>query len=225
MSRPTHLEDQPMTVTCNQYGSGPCPDWLDKANGIDGDPAVADVLWFGDSITTRCRGYVRTRLAGYGLTVCFDYWSGRPTDEPGATVDRALSYTRAYDEVTPAKLIVMATGSNDVSNPPVMAAAIQRMVDAPLTAPLAWVNTYVCRWAGDPAREQADLRNTAWLNQQIAASGVPVIGWFENLAKKPWRALPGGYLEDGLHPTATTGCDNYGAVVAARVAQLVGVLA
>lgn len=210
-------------TTCNEYGSGPCPDWDDAQNGVDGDPATADVLVVGDSIPNRCRSYLRTRLLAHNLTVCVDYWSSRPTAAPGAAADRALSYSRLYDTENPFKALIMASGSNEISNPPVLAGAIQRIKDAPRTCPLGWVNTYVCRWAGDAAREQADLRNTAWLNQQISASCVPVIDWFEDLAEKPWRAQPGGYLADGIHPTPTTGCDHWAAVLAPRIAAIAGV--
>ena len=64
---------------CALYGSGCLGDWSGYQHGVDGNTATADVLMVGDSITNRCRTYLRQRLTPYGLTIAFDYWSSRPT--------------------------------------------------------------------------------------------------------------------------------------------------
>lgn len=202
------------TSAAPNYGSGTLLPWTGRDHGVDGNPATADVLIVGDSVTMTCRSYVRAELARYGLTVVFDYWSGRPTAGTGAAVDRALSYSRLHG-VNRFKAVAMATGSNDIFNPPAMAPAIDRMKAS--DAEVVWVNVFVHRWAQPQSVRDADLRNTGWINNQIAASGFPVVRWFEAIASKPARET--AYLGDGLHPNGP-GCGYYAAVAGPQIAAI-----
>lgn len=203
------------TGDCTLYGSG-CLAWPNNLqHGIDGNPATADVLIAGDSIITGCRPYLRLRLADYGLSVVFDYWSGRPTTP---TVDRMLSYSRIYQPES-FKAVVMATGTNDIQDPTVMAAQIARA--KVIDSPLMWGTVLAQR----SASYSADLRNSGWVNSQIAASGLPLIDWAAFLSAYPGYRIP-NYLRDGVHPTVKTppakgdlsGCDSFAAIYAPRIA-------
>lgn len=202
------------TGDCTLYGSGCLGVWTTYPHGIDGDPATADVLVVGDSIVNRCRPYLRLRLAAAGLTSVFDYWSSRPT---APAVDRMLSYSRIYAPGT-FKAVAMGNGTNDIFDPTVMAAQIARA--KVIDSPLLWGSVY----AGRPATLTADLRNTGWVNQQVSASGLPVIDWFAFLAAKPARVDV--YLDSGkIHPTVLTpavigdgtGCDAWASIYATKI--------
>ena len=200
---------------CTLYGSGCLGDWTGFQHGIDGDPATADVLVVGDSIVTRCRPYLRKRLTAYGLTSVFDYWSSRPTTP---AVDRLLSYSR-----TTFKAVAMATGTNDVMDPPVMAAQISRA--KAIDPPLLWGTVYTAR----SSSYSADLRNTGWVNLQIGASGLPLVDWFTFLASYPGYRIGAYVTSDGVHPTydATdpqtgdgSGCDAWAKLYADKIATV-----
>jgi hypothetical protein len=213
---------------CTLYGSGCLTDWATMQHGVDGDPATADVLVVGDSIVNRCRLYLRARLAPYGLTVAFDYWSSRPTaDIPSVSsaagaVTRTLSYSRIY-QPNSFKEIVMLTGTNDIFDPSTMAANIARM--KVVESPVLWGSVYASR----STSYSADLRNAGWVNEQINASGFPVSDWYAFLASYPGYRIP-NYIADGIHPTYGSlpptqptlgdgsGCDAWAAVHAPRIA-------
>lgn len=213
---------------CTLYGSGCLTDWAAMQHGVDGDPATADVLMVGDSITNRCRLYLRKRLAPYGLTIAFDYWSSRPTaDIPAVSaaagaVTRTLSYSRIY-QPNSFRLVFMATGSNDIMDPSTMAYNVGRM--KVVDSPVLWATVYASR----SGTYSADLRNSGWVNNQIQASGFPTVDWFAFLASYPGFRIP-NYLADGIHPTYGTlppaepalgdgsGCDAWAALYAPRVA-------
>lgn len=206
---------------CTLYGSGCLGDWTGYQHGVDGDPATADVLMVGDSIENRCRPYIRKRLTGYGLTVVFDYWSSRPTTP---AVDRMLSYSRIY-QPNSFKAVVMEDGSNDIMDPTVMAAQISRA--KVIESPLIWGTVYAAR----PGTYSADLRNSGWVNQQIAASGLPLVDWFAFLASYPGYRIGAYVSSDGIHPTYDTtdpqtgdgsGCDALAALYASKIAAVVG---
>lgn len=210
---------------CTLYGSGCLGDWAGYSHGVDGDAATADVLVVGDSIVNRCRPYLRLRLAPYGLTVAFDYWSSRPTaDIPSASaaagaVTRTLSYSRIY-QPNSFRLVAMFTGTNDIFDPSTMTANINRM--KVVDSPVLWGTVYASR----STSYSADLRNTGWVNGQIQASGFPISDWYAFLASYPGYRIP-NYLDDGIHPTrpATppvlgdgSGCDAWAAIHAPRIA-------
>lgn len=214
--------------SCTLYGSGCLGDWAGYQHGVDGDPATADVLMVGDSIVNRCRLYVRARLVPHGLTVAFDYWSSRPTaDIPAVSaaagaVTRTLSYSRIY-QPNSFKLVVMATGTNDIFDPATMAYNTNRM--KVVESPVLWGTVYASR----STSYSADLRNAGWVNNQIQASGFPTVDWFAFLASYPGYRIP-AYIADGIHPTYGTlppaqptlgdgsGCDAWAALYVAKIA-------
>ena len=200
----------------NDNGSG-CLDplWPTRAHGQYGNLAGPDVMLVGDSITTLCKAYVTTRLQAQNLTYGVSYWSGRPTQ---AAVDWVLSLS-----VKP-KTVVMAIGTNDIYNTPVMAAQIQRLVNglAPHGTRIMWVDVRAER----PSYAVADMRNSRAVNTQIwSAAGItPVkwMGWFDEQPNR--RSL---YIDKGgVHPTNPgtpavpnypNGCDFWGGAVSPSV--------
>lgn len=186
-----------MTTTTLSYGSGELGTWQTLSNGIIGDPATADVLVIGDSITGRCWTDLRDSLAAKGKTLAVNYWSGRPTTP-------AVDWLTAQPTVS--QLVVMATGTNDIFNPPVMTAQIQR-VKAYLPDPdrLLWVDVQVARTSQDAAVRLADQRNSGWVNNQLREQLDPsqIVPWSWWFASNPSRLAL--YLEDGVHPWASAG--------------------
>jgi hypothetical protein len=180
-----------ITTTTN-YGSGA---WAGPSTAItrSGDPATADVLIVGDSITNRCYPALRTALAPRTLAVVAQ--SGQNTAGL-ATLLLALPKVPAH--------VVMAAGTNDVFNPPAVAAQVGRVSAwaSDNAVDLRWVDTYV----GRPTYAVADARNSGWVNGQVYASAQRVIGWQPALgaAVGRGRALT-YYLQDGVHPWAAAG--------------------
>lgn len=179
-------------------GSG-CLDplWPTRAHGQYGNLSGPDVLLVGDSITTLCKSFLTPRLQAQNLTWGVSYWSGRPTKP---AVDWALSLS-----VKP-RVIVMAIGTNDIYNPGVMAAQIQRLVNGMPGVRIMWVDVRAER----PAYAVADMRNSRTVNAQIwndlAITPVKWIGWFD--AQPSRKAL---YIDKGgVHPTNPAGCDFWG---------------
>jgi len=156
--------------------------------------AVSDVLVVGDSITVANYKALAGQLPGLRLAV--NARSGRGTTD-SVTAVLAMPY------VPP--VVIMAVGSNDVPNPPVMAAQITRLRTAlePRGITVRWVSVQVVRYRGTAAVQLADQRNTGWVNAQIHAGCVApcrVIDWFAMLASYPSYRLP-AYLRDGVHTT------------------------
>lgn len=204
-----------VSSTTTDYGSGPLGNWQSLTHGTvgdilgeqyDGTPA-ADVLIVGDSITTRTYADLLARIRATGHTAAVNYWSGRPT---APAVDWVLSLS------TKPKVLVMAMGSNDVTNPTVMATQIKRLkAGLPSTTKLLWVDVFVCR----SAYATADMRNSMAVNQQIyeQLGDDAVIGWAELFWSAPWRIT--WYLQDGVHPWIGAG-SGHGDGVAFRNAAL-----
>lgn len=195
-------------------GSG-CLDplWGTRAHGQYGNLAGPDVMLVGDSITTLCKSYLTSRLQANNLSYGVSYWSGRPTNP---AVDWVLSLS-----VKP-KTVVMATGTNDIYNPGVMASEIQRLVTglAPYGTRILWVDVRAKR----PAFATADMRNSRSVNTQIwAASGVTPVKWMGWFDEQPSRELMYIQQANGVHPTPDTqetgynGCDFWGAAIAPTI--------
>ncbi|MFC0626273.1 SGNH/GDSL hydrolase family protein [Kribbella deserti] len=190
--------------TAIDFGSGSIGDWTSQANGTigdvtvsDGDP-VADVFIVGDSLTTLGRSDIIAAVNAEGRSAAVNYWSGRPT---APAVNWVLSLT------TKPKILVMATGTNDIFDPSVMSAQITRLLAGlPSTTKVLWVDTHASRWARPADVQVADQRNSGWVNVQIHDKMGPaqVIPWSMWLQYRG-PAYITHYLSDGVHPKAGTG--------------------
>lgn len=175
------------------YGSGLLGDWTGYPHSASDNWDTATVGIVGDSITARgCNELDAALATEYGAALAHDYWSSRPT-------------TPAVDDLLARDLwpsvLVMATGSNDIYSPSVMAAQIARVkAAAPATTHLLWVDVQVCRTSQLPAVQLADQRNSMWVNNQIWGSGVQVVPWSYWLSSTSLGGRLTYYLQDGVHP-------------------------
>jgi hypothetical protein len=175
------------------YGSGNLG--TPGAHTRTGNMATASVGYFGDSIGQRIATPLTTALAGKGVTLATDNQAGRATTQ---IVDQVLREPKLP------KRVVIEAGSNDVFNPPVMAAQIKRLRAAlePKGISVLWVDVQVSRLKLSPAVQLADQRNSGWVNSQIRAGCTApcvVIPWSTSLAAKPTRIV--AYTgPDGVHP-------------------------
>lgn len=200
------------------YGSGALGTWSTGSTAIS-EPWQFDSapVWeYGDSIM-RADGYdfaVRLYTAK-SATLAVNNWNGRPT---GPAVDQLLLDLAAH---AAPKVIVMATGTNDIFAPPMMAAEIDRVMAAvPSTTQVVWVNVWAQRSGQSTTVQMADMRNAAWVNMQVAQAdgkytNLTAVGWYEFLAEYP-TSRPGSYLADGVH-TSTTGKGARNALIVATV--------
>lgn len=204
-----HTAVAPKAAVVN-YGSGP---WGGPSSTITryGNPATASVLIVGDSITSGC---IPDTVAAF-----------KPT--PIAIIAQAGQNTAGLAQLLvnlPAvpKRIVMATGSNDIFNPPVMTAQVARIRTwvEDTGSHLDWVDVRVQR----PAYSLRDRYNSAWVNRQIYATAGSVIGWTKALEAAAGRGRPANYyVRDGVHlwpdpgPGHGDGCAFRAAVIAAAV--------
>lgn len=186
------------------YGSGHLGDWTSLTASVSTADTIAraNVWMLGDSIAARCQYDLAVRLSNErGQTLAVDDHAGRPTTP---TLDVLEQWVSTYP--LPRQLI-MATGSNDVFDPTVMAGQLDRcMAIVAGRSEVYWVDVQVQRWSQPVATQIADQRNSGWVNMQIHdAAGrygnLHTIGWATALASKPTR-LP-EYLSDGVHPNST----------------------
>lgn len=185
------------------YGSGKLGDWTKMTRGVSGDLATAEVIVVGDSITTACQSSLPKYIKG--KTIAVGYWSGRPTK---SAVDWALSLSRKPP------ILVMASGTNDIMTPPEFGSQVDRMKSGlPSTTQLYWVNVYAAR----PAYLSGDLKNAAWVNNQLRRR-IPadhIADWWGQLYSTYDRGLsPASKLRDGVHPYAGQGCDLWAYTIA-----------
>lgn len=184
--------------------SGALGDWTVLQHANFGDlsgPDQADVVIVGDSITTRGYGELSTWLAARGKTLAGSYWSGRPMTP---AVDWALSLS------TKPKILVMASGTNDIFDPAVVAIQVARLKAwAGTTTRLIWVDVQAARLL----TATCDQRNSMWVNSQIrqGMAGGEVCSWSYGFAADPGRIT--NYLSDGIHPIEGTGTNYWAAVV------------
>ncbi|MDQ1536360.1 MAG: hypothetical protein QOE58_753 [Actinomycetota bacterium] len=208
--------------TTPDYGSGRLGDWTTMGFSVSPDPfvnaAIAKGVWmFGDSIAMRGQRDLAVRLSTErGQTLAVNHWAGRPTIP---TVNELEKWIIRYGALP--RQIVMAVGSNDIFNPPVMAAQIVRTMGLVAgRAEVYWMDVQVSRRKSTAAIQIADQRNSGWVNSQIH-NAVPryqnlhLVPWFLAFASSPPRLT--AYLEDGVHPNTTTGMRFHSAVVLANV--------
>lgn len=199
------------------YGSGTLGDWTGASHTISTDtqivPARTGGAWvFGDSIMVGDAYDLATKLNAMGLSMAVNAWSSRPTTP---AVDALEEWVGEYGQ--PSR-VVMATGSNDIFDPTVMAAQVDRVMALATEAQVWWVNVYVGRTSVDAATREADVRNTGWINSQLARAlarhdRLTVLPWFEFLAANPAYRLT-AYLRDGVHTTDPIGRNSRNTLIA-----------
>jgi hypothetical protein len=195
------------------YGSGQLGAWTTQAKAISSATTIMSVresdgvFMFGDSIAVQDGKALGTRLNGRdGSTLAVHNWSGRPT---APAVDALQSWATTYGLP---RRILMATGTNDVFNPPVIAAQIDRTMQIVGTSrTVVWVNTQISRTTMSSAVQVADQRNSAWVNSQLSEAqkrypNLRIVRWAEFLAAKPSRLT--SYLRQGVHTTIPQGQDS-----------------
>lgn len=156
----------------------------------------------GDSITNRCAPELRSKLlTEAGVVLAVRAWSSQNTAN---TVDWVLSLTHKP------QFLVMATGTNDIFDPTVMAGEIAALkAGLPPTTTLVWTDVHAAR----PATALADQRNSGWVNTAIHGALPPaqVVDWSAATAALAGTGRPGlaYYYQDGVHPWAEAGPSPY----------------
>ncbi|MFG1907648.1 GDSL-type esterase/lipase family protein [Kribbella sp. NPDC048928] len=188
------------------YGSGTLGPWQALSHRISTEDQVRDVLafdgvfLFGDSIAVQDSPTLERLLADRsGDLIAFHDWSGQPAT---AAVDALEQWSHHYG--LPNR-IVMAVGTNDIFDPPAFTAQVERALRiAGPNRTVYWVNVYASRIKVAAPLRQADLANSAWINQQLEAAvaqhpNLRIIDWSGFLESQPNR--PAQYLRDGVHTT------------------------
>ncbi|TQJ12130.1 hypothetical protein FB475_5058 [Kribbella jejuensis] len=193
------------------YGSGDLGDWTILSRSISTAATITyvrdhdGVCMFGDSIAVQDGKALASKLLSRGISLAVHNWSGRPTTP---AVDALENWAIKYGLP---RRILMATGTNDIFNPPVFAAQIDRtMRIVGSNRKVVWVNTQISRTAKSAAIQVADQRNSAWINSQIHDAekkypNLDIVRWAEYLAAKPARLTQ--LLREGVHTTVPAGQD------------------
>jgi hypothetical protein len=192
------------------YGSGTLGPWDQLSHRISPEDEIRDVLtfdgifMFGDSIAVQDSAALERLLTDRGgESIAVHDWSGQPAS---AAVDALEEWSHDYGLP---RRIVMAVGTNDIFDPPAFAAQLERALRiAGPDRTVYWVNVYVDRSKHPAAIRDADLTNSAWINQQLqdAALRHPnlrIIDWSGFLMSQPDR--PAQYLRDGVHTSQPLG--------------------
>ncbi|MFF0339702.1 GDSL-type esterase/lipase family protein [Kribbella sp. NPDC004875] len=192
------------------YGSGTLGPWQNLLRRISPEDQIRDVLafdgvfMFGDSIAVQDSAALERLLADRtGDSIAFHDWSGQPAS---AAVDALEEWSHDYGLP---RRIVMAVGTNDIFDPPAFAAQVERALRiAGPNRTVYWVNVYASRTKQPPAVRDADLANSAWINQQLAEAAarhpnLKIIDWAGFLQAQPNR--PAEYLRDGVHTSEPLG--------------------
>lgn len=193
------------------YGSGVLSDWTVKPKAISTPTQIRNtrdtngVYMFGDSIALQDGKELAQRLYDRdGSLMAVNNWGSRPT---APTVDALEEWATTYG--LPQRILI-ASGSNDIFNPPVFRAQVDRAMTICAGATfVAWANIHVSRWAQTCGVQVADQRNTGWINTQLADAqdtweNLRIVRWAELLAGKPGYRIP-AYLTDGVHTTVPLG--------------------
>ena len=195
----------------DDYGSGELGPWQDLSKAIATAATIRSVrdangiYMFGDSISVQDGHALAERLNTDGILLAVHNWSGRPTTP---AVDALADWATTYGMP---QRILMATGTNDIFDPPVMAAQIDRTMSiVGSTRTVFWVNVQAARTSVTDAVRLADQRNSGWINLQLADAqkrypNLKIVHWAEFLAAKPSRMSPTMYLRDGVHTTVPLG--------------------
>lgn len=171
-----------------------------------------DVRIYGDSITFGGKSALAAELNNLGYTLFVDAWSGRSTTP---AVDALVAETVLPNDV------IMAVGTNDMFNPVVMGAQVQRAenfiaaynAEHGTSVRLWWVDVQATRWGQTDVIERNDQRNSMAINMAIYKR-IPVnniIAWNQRFMDNP--ALLTTYLVDGVHPKTGSGYAYWAAVL------------
>ena len=192
--------------------SGTLGSWANGTRAISTETQIRRVVetngvyMFGDSISVQDGKSLAIRLLNRdGSQMAVNNWSSRPTS---GAVDALQQWASTYGLP---RRILMASGSNDIFDPPKFAAQVDRAISiVGQNRTLFWVDLQVVRTAQTAAVQLADQRNSSWLNMQLydAQKKYPnlrIIRWAEWLWVKPYRLA--NYLRDGVHPSVPLGQD------------------
>lgn len=231
-------------TTPGPYGSGVLGDWSGLSHGLYCFPASGgvitpakmptkagyrlasaafvcpgeDVRLYGDSITFGGKSAFAAEMAARGLTTYVDAWSGRPT----TPVADAIVAETVFPPV-----VVVASGTNDIFNPTVMAAQIVRIRDhikaVSPTTKLFWVDVQATRWGQTEYTERNDQRNSMAINMAIwnNLDKGQIVQWSQRFLANP--ALLGTYLIDGVHPKTGSGYAYWAAILRGWIDTLGGI--
>jgi hypothetical protein len=194
------------------YGSGTLGSWANATKAISTAEQIRrvretnGVYMFGDSISVQDGKALAIRLLNRdGSQMAVHNWSSRPTS---GAVDALQQWAATYGLP---KRILMASGSNDIFDPPKFAAQVERAMSiVGQNRTVFWVNLQVVRKAVTAPFQLANQRNSSWLNMQLYDEqekypNLRIIRWAEWLWVKPYRLA--NYLRDGVHPTVPLGQD------------------
>jgi|1186.fasta_scaffold18341_2 hypothetical protein len=197
-------------AAADPYGSGALGDWTVLSHAVATEATITyvrdndGVFMFGDSISVQDGKALASQLiARSGKTIAVHNWSGRPT---GPAVDALQNWALRYGLP---RRILMATGSNDIFNPPAFGPQVDRTMR--IVGPnrvVVWVNVQCARTAKPAAVQLADQRNSAWINSQLADAdkkypNLKVVRWAESLAAVPSHLTT--YLREGVHTSVPAG--------------------
>ena len=151
------------------YGSGTLGSWANATRAISTVEQIQrvretnGVYMFGDSISVQDGKALAIRLLNRDCSqMAVHNWSSRPTS---GAVDALQQWASTYGLP---RRILMASGSNDIFDPPKFAAQIDRAMG--IVGPnrtLFWVNIQAVRKAQTATVQLADQRNSSWLNMQM----------------------------------------------------------
>ncbi|HWD79919.1 MAG TPA: hypothetical protein VG497_13585 [Kribbella sp.] len=200
------------TTSTGPYGSGVAGSWTTATHAISTAAQFQytrqtnGVYMFGDSISVQDGKALAIRLLDRnGTQLAVHNWSSRPTS---GAVDALQQIASAYGLP---RRILMASGSNDIFDPPKFRAQVDRAMSiVGRDRTVFWVDIQVVRKSVTAAVQQADQRNSSWLNMQLydAQTKYPnlrIVRWAEWLWVKPYRLV--NYLRDGVHPSVPLGQD------------------
>lgn len=194
---------QPATQPSNgPYGSGELAPWQTKRRVIS-DPRhiqrvvrTNGVVMFGDSLAIQdTPALTRQLTARTGDLLATHNWAGHPS---GPATDVLETWARTYG--LPNR-ILMAVGTNDIFNPPAVAANVERVMSiVGRRRTVVWVTVAVER----RRTVEPDRANSAWVNRQLRAAerkhpNLKLARWAEFLAADPSPSKR--YLRDGAHTT------------------------
>jgi hypothetical protein len=200
------------SASAGPYGSGVAGSWTSATHAISTAAQFQrtretnGVYMFGDSISVQDGKALAIRLLNRnGTQLAVHNWSSRPTS---GAVDALQQIASAYGLP---RRILMASGSNDIFDPPKFRAQVDRAMSiVGRDRTVFWVNLQVVRKAVTAPVQLADQRNSSWLNMQLydaqeQYSNLRIIRWAEWLWVKPYRLA--NYLRDGVHPSVPLGQD------------------